>query len=111
MAEEIVDRFHGTGAGAAAKAAWEAQFSRGEVPADMPEVNLSCDAEGMLLTKVLVGAGLAKSNSEARRRIEQGAVRVDGGKVADSKHVLVAGARYVIRAGKRAWAAVTLLVD
>jgi tyrosyl-tRNA synthetase len=107
LAKEIVARYHDARAADDAVAAWEAQFSRREVPDDMPEVALDAEDEGGLaIPKVLAQAGLAKSTSDGRRRIEQGAVSVDGSKVSDVHAKLAKGGPYVVKAGKRAWASI-----
>jgi len=65
----------------AAEAAFDEVFKRHEVPEDAPTVRLPADAvrDGRLwLPRVLVAAGLASSNAEARRAVEQGGVRLDG---------------------------------
>ncbi|MBW2188289.1 MAG: tyrosine--tRNA ligase, partial [Deltaproteobacteria bacterium] len=41
-------------------------------------------------------------------RIQQGGVEIDGDRVVDPQAQLLKGRRYVIKAGKRAWATVTL---
>ena len=85
MARTIVERFHGPGSGEAAEAAFDKVFRAHETPDDIPEVALPADvvADGMVwLPKALVLAGLASSNGEGRRAIEQGGVRVDGEPVA-----------------------------
>ena len=54
----------------------------------MPEIELSGDdfEDGQIgILKLLVKAGLASSNGEARRNVEQGGVSVDGDKVTDVK--------------------------
>jgi tyrosyl-tRNA synthetase len=85
MARAIVERFHGPGSGEAAEAAFDKVFRAHETPDDIPEVALPTDVvtDGMVwLPKALVLAGLASSNGEGRRAIEQGGVRVDGEPVA-----------------------------
>jgi len=110
LAEEIVARYHGKEAGAAAAEGWEAQFSRREMPADIPEIAAdSAGADGGLpLPRALVTAGLSKSTSDARRLIQAGAVDVDGTRVSNIDAKLAPGARYVVKSGKRAWAAITV---
>ncbi len=110
LASELVDRYHGAGAGAAAVEGWERQFSRREMPTDIPEITVdSAGAEGGLhLPRAIVSAGLAKSTSDARRLIQAGAVDVDGERVSNVDAKLAAGGRYVVKAGKRAWAAITV---
>jgi tyrosyl-tRNA synthetase len=108
LAKEIVARYHGTGAAERAAEEWEAQFSRREVPEDMPRFELAAEGDDLWLPKVLAGAGLVPSSSEGRRRIQQGAVQVDGRKVTDVQEKLARGGPYVIKAGKRAWAEVRI---
>jgi tyrosyl-tRNA synthetase len=108
FAERIVARFHSAEAAGAAREAWIAQFSRREVPADMPEVTIDAGGAPYPLQRVLAEAKLASSNSEGGRLIKQGAVHVDGERVSDPMAKLEPGKRYVVKAGKRAWAAITL---
>jgi tyrosyl-tRNA synthetase len=96
LAVELAARFHGEEAALRAKAGWEKQFSRREVPDDMPAF---AAPGGTTLIGALVLAQLASSNSDARRKIEQGAVDVDGERVKDLRAVLRDGVR-VLRAGR-----------
>ena len=59
------------------------------------------------MVAVLKQAGLVASTSEGVRAIEQGAVRIDGTRVADRALALARGT-CVIQVGKRRWARVTL---
>lgn len=105
LATEIVARYHGTEAADAARARWEAQFSRGEVPAELPERTVDAEEGGTVwVPKALAQAGLVSSSSEGRRRLQQGAVEVDGTRVTDLKATFDRGRAYVVKAGKRAWA-------
>jgi tyrosyl-tRNA synthetase len=108
LAQEVVSRFHGDAAAREAAERWEAQFSRREVPADLPERRVHGEGGALWLPKVLAEAGLVPSTTEGRRRVQQGAVEVDGQRVTDVQAKLASGQRYVIKAGKRAWAAVTV---
>jgi tyrosyl-tRNA synthetase len=105
LAKEIVTRYHDASSADEAARKWDAQFARREVPEDLREVSVPSEDGQVWLTKALVSAGLVKSSSEAKRRISQGAVSVDGVKVTDLSTNLTAG-RYVVKAGKRDWAAV-----
>jgi tyrosyl-tRNA synthetase len=108
LAKEIVARYHTSADADEAERKWLAQFSKREVPEDLPEVELTTEGAGVQLAKALADAGLVPSNSEGRRRIKAGAVTVDGEKVSDEVAELKKGARYVVKAGKRAWAAITV---
>ncbi|HEX5649302.1 MAG TPA: tyrosine--tRNA ligase [Steroidobacteraceae bacterium] len=105
---EIVDRFHGAGAGARSRDEFVARFQQGALPADVAEVTLRAEAGGMGLAHVLKGAQLVPSTSEAMRQIRQGAVRIDGERVEDSARVIEAGSTHVFQVGKRRLARVTL---
>jgi len=61
----------------------------------------------MGIVTVLKQSGLAPSSAEAIRNIEQGGVRVDGGKISDRSLQLEAGT-YVIQIGKRKFARVSI---
>ena len=85
MARTIVERYHGPGSGEAAEAAFDKVFREHETPDEVAEVVLPADVvtDGVVwLPKALALAGLAASNGEGRRAIEQGGVRIDGEPVA-----------------------------
>ncbi len=102
LAMELVTRFHGREAADKARARFEAQFARKEIPEDIPEYVLGGDVDrsSVFLPRVLKEAGLVKSTSEARRLIKQGAVTIDGEKVS-SDEVAVSGQGAVLKVGKR----------
>ena len=107
LAANIVDLYHGAGAGAKAEAAFDDLFKRHEIPEDVPEfgADLTLNGEGKVyLAKVLADAGLVKSAGEGRRMIDQGSVRVDGERLAAKSYnvepsLLSAGT--VLQVGKR----------
>jgi tyrosyl-tRNA synthetase len=104
LAHEITARFHGA---LAAQAAGQdfINRSKGGVPDDIPEVQLSGAPLG--IAALLKQAGLAPSSSEANRLIDGGGVRVDSTPVNDKALRLQPGT-YVLQVGKRKFARVTL---
>ncbi|WP_435104469.1 tyrosine--tRNA ligase [Arhodomonas sp. AD133] len=109
LAEELVARFHDEASARAAREAFVAQFQKGAMPEDMPELTLEVHGEdGLPLTSALKQAGLTPSTSEAMRMIKQGAVRIDGERVEDRGLTLPAGDVLVLQVGKRRFARVTL---
>ena len=103
LAREIVAQFHGEAAAQAAEEAFERTFQRRELPEDVPEVRVPAVGGRLVLDlpQVLAGHGLAPSKAEARRLIRQGAVEVDGRKVApEEAHQVEARPGAVIRVGK-----------
>jgi len=105
---EIVDRFHGAGAGAGARDEFIAQFRDGAVPADVPELEIPIEAGGAKLAAILKEAQLVASTSAGYRMIEQRAVRLDGERVADRDLVVKPGGQHLLQVGKRGFARVTL---
>jgi tyrosyl-tRNA synthetase len=73
---EIVERFHGAGAGARARDTFIARFQQGHVPAAIERVTLTTDGSPQRLANVLKNAGLVASTSDGNRMIDQGAVRM-----------------------------------
>ena len=86
MARLIVGLYHGAGAGEAAESRFDLVHRDREIPSDVPIAMIPADviSQGKVwLPRLLAATGLAASNSEARRAIEQGAVRVNGEAVTD----------------------------
>jgi len=108
LAVEIVDRFHGAGTGAAERDRFIARFREGALPEQIAETTLACQGDSAKLANVLKDLGLAASATAAYRLIEQGAVRVDGERVGSKDAVLKPGSSYLLQAGKRGFARVTL---
>ena len=112
LAVELVDRFHGMGAGEGARQQFIAQFSKGALPDNIPEIALAAPVGGMPLMRILKEAGLAPSTTEAGRLIDQRAVRVEQQKVEDRSLLLSPGHRYLLQVGARRFAYVDLrLID
>ncbi|MCI4400435.1 MAG: tyrosine--tRNA ligase [Campylobacteraceae bacterium] len=100
LALEITARYHGADAAAKAKEEFDNVFSKNELPSDMPEFTFN---EGMGILDAMREAGLAASNSEARRAIEAGSVKINGEKMGDVKAILTQG-EYIAQVGKRKFA-------
>jgi tyrosyl-tRNA synthetase len=105
---EIVDRFHGAGAGVRARDEFIARFREGAVPSDIPEVVLEVEADGAKIGNVLKEAQLAASASAGNRLVDQGGVRLNGERVAARELVLKPGGPYLLQVGKRGFASVVL---
>ncbi len=103
LASSIVAEFHSADEAVAAQHEFERVFSARNLPQDIPELELETDADSILLAKVLVQAGLAPSNSQARRLITQGGVKVEGEAVRDIKVSLETGGAesILVQVGKR----------
>lgn len=109
LAMEIVARFHDNAAAAGARESFINRFRNKEIPDEMPEVMLECgDNGGLGIGHLLAQAGLVASTSEAFRMIKQGAVRIDGERVADRGLEVLSGSTHVCQVGKRKFARVTV---
>jgi len=108
LAGEIVARFHDQAAAEKAKAEFISRFQKGAMPEEIEEISVASKDGGLGIAHLLKAAGLVASNSEAFRMIRQGAVRIDGGLVADRETVVDAGSTHVYQVGKRKFARVHL---
>jgi tyrosyl-tRNA synthetase len=108
LGEELVARFHDATAAKQARENFIARFQQGAMPDDMPETTLPAPEGVLPIANVLKEAGLTSSTSEALRMIRQGAVKIDGEKVTDTKQEIATGTTHVYQVGKRRFARVTL---
>ncbi|HFZ2225857.1 tyrosine--tRNA ligase [Pseudomonas aeruginosa] len=109
LAEEIVARFHGEEAAASAHKSAGNRLKEGELPEDLPEIELS-SPEDMPVASILNKAGLVKNAAAARDLLGAGSVKVDG-QVVDRTFMLALGETRVFQAGKKAFARITLKAE
>ncbi len=111
LAEAMVEFLHGPRAASEARAAFDRQFVKKELPDDIPEKRFEGEwpEEGLPLAVLLREIGLAQSGSEARRLVGQGGVRLEG-EVASDPMGLVPSPNpdqgLLIQVGKRRFARV-----
>ncbi len=112
MAREVVALYHGAEAATGAEDRFDLVFRAHQVPEDVPVVELPASLgslERVWLPRLIAELGLADSNSDARRHIEQGGVRIDGERVTDPElevavselhgKILQVGRRKFVRVG------------
>jgi tyrosyl-tRNA synthetase len=108
LARTIVDLYHGGGAGAAAEAEFDRVFKQHRAPTDVPEVTIPRADLPLPLSRLLARCGLVAGNRDGVRQVEQGAVRLDGTRLADAARPMgpddVDGR--TLQVGKRKWARV-----
>ncbi len=78
------------------------------MPADLPVQVIQVEAAGLRVANLLKEAGLAASTSEANRKIDEGAVRIDGARVTDRGLTLKSGVEHVFQVGSRRFARLKL---
>lgn len=104
LAKEIIARFHSEAEAEAAEAEFINRFQKGAMPDEMPEFTFE---QGVAIANLLKDANLVGSTSDAMRMIRQGAVKMDGEKLDDTKLVPAVGTA-VYQVGKRKFARITL---
>lgn len=104
LAKEVARMFFGDAEADAAAERFDALFRDKKGPDEDQIVKVSVDAGEAKLVGVLVAAGFAASNGEAKRVIEQGGVKVDGATVKDVNAVVPVGS--MIQKGPRHFARV-----
>ncbi len=109
LAEEIVNRFHGEGSGNSAKEEFLSRFQKGNNPSDIKEITINLEEKSITLAKVLKEAKMVPSTSEALRLIEQGAVRIEGEKILDSKHEINLNSSLLYQVGKRKFSKIKIV--
>jgi len=100
LAHRIVTMYHGLEQADRVQRDFEVQFSRREIPEDLPTWQAPDEAE-MGIKDLLVRSGLAASGSSAWRAVEQGAVSIDGVRITDRRHRHGLATGFVLRLGRR----------
>jgi tyrosyl-tRNA synthetase len=99
LAKEIVRMYHGEAEAEKAEKRFVDTFSKRQVPEDIQDLAF---AEGANLVQAIAEAGLAASKGDAKRKMEQGGVEIDGVKIADWNHALTAQDNgKVLKVGKK----------
>ncbi len=112
LAREIIALYHGADAARQADETFESVHGKGRsadaVPDDVADVVIGpefLDADGRTnIVRLLVAAGLAPSNGEAKRLVQQGGVAVDGEKIADIGYTLLVKTGQIVKIGKSRFA-------
>lgn len=102
LAMELVERYHGNGAGEKACEEFKKIFAQKEIPSDIQEFEVP---QNSWICQVLVDIGLESSTSQARRDIAGGAVKINQEKLVDDKMNLTQG-EYILQKGKKGFAKV-----
>jgi len=108
FAKEVVSRFHSKAGAEAALEDFEARFSRGSIPEEMPEKILHADEGGLPIAQALKQAGMTASTTEALRMIDQGGVKLNGARISDKSIKLACGETTVVQVGKRKFVRISI---
>lgn len=100
LAAGVVGRFHGVEAATAARADFDAKFSKKDLSsAEMPSFRPS--AAKLSVAKLVQETGAVPSNSEARRLITQGGIKLESEKLTDPKAEISLSAGQILQVGKK----------
>lgn len=99
LAREITALYHGVWRSAAAEEAFVTQFQKGRLPDNMNEKKMKPSYKTLVLA--LIDTGLVSSNSEARRLVDQGGVRVNEKVINDPLAPVKLKKGMIIQVGKR----------
>ena len=108
LAKEIIARFHDEAAAEGAHQDFIQRFQKNAIPDDMPEIEIALGDEGIAIGNLLKEAKLVGSTSDAMRMIKQGAVKINGDKVEDTRLVIAEKGENVYQVGKRKFARIPL---
>jgi len=101
LAKIIVSQYHSQKEALKQEKEFERAFKDKGFPEDIPLIERTVQSDTMPLVQVLSQiVSLAKSNSDAKRKIQEGAVEVDGKKITDVDFSLSTGREYRLRLGK-----------
>ncbi len=100
LAQDIIAIYHSPAAARAAAEEFDRVFRDKQLPGDMPD--FAVPPPGMNVVDLLVGSGLLPSRSEARRKLAEGAVSLDGARLTDPAQTVTVGDQpLVLKFGKR----------
>jgi tyrosyl-tRNA synthetase len=108
LAKEIIARFHSVEAAETAHQDFIQRFQKNAIPDDLAELTLPCEGDSLPIANLLKEAELVGSTSEAMRMIKQGAVKMDGEKVGETRFQVNKGTVAVFQVGKRKFAKITV---
>ena len=101
LAFEIVKRYHGGKAAEKAGEKFNALFSKKETSGDLP--TLTVRSKAMSAIDLVLASGGVKSNSEARRLIEQGGFEMNGKKIRNPKEIIKPKDGDTVKIGKKSF--------
>ena len=110
LAKELIARFHDDAAAESAHQEFINRFQKGAMPDEIEDkvVNIQDDSGEIAIANLLKEAGLVASTSDAMRMIKQGAAKIEGEKITDSKLRIALGTTAIYQVGKRKFAKVTV---
>jgi tyrosyl-tRNA synthetase len=100
ISRELTERYHGPDQARLAEEQFNKVFRQKENPDEIKTISLEGEPGRTPVFRMMVGAGLAASNAEAKRLIKGGGVSLDGQKISDQSQV-VEKTEFLLKVGKR----------
>ncbi len=99
LGKAIVSQFYDDTTAEAAAVEFDKVFAQGQLPDDIPEIEVA--AEPVMASKLVLACNLVPSGGEAKRKIKQSAVRIDGVKISDTNAKITPKDDMIVQVGKR----------
>jgi len=99
LAKDVITLYHSRAAADEAAAEFDRVFREKQTPDEMPEYRVPAAGAGII--DIVVGAGLLPSKSEARRKLQEGAVYLDGERITDAALLVTVETPLILKVGKR----------
>ena len=98
LGREIVSLYYDNKLASSAEQHFDNIFVNKGIPDNIPEINIS---ENIKIVDLIKKSNLVNSNSEVRRLIKQGAVKIDDVTISNIHHEIISKGKYIIKIGKR----------
>jgi tyrosyl-tRNA synthetase len=109
FAEKLVTQYHNETQAKDAHASFVRRFQQKHIPENLETQTITINEQSLGIAYLLKDVNLVKSTSEALRMIQQGAVKVDGQRMLDTKRLIKKGDVHIYQVGKRRIAKVKLI--
>lgn len=101
LAKIIVTQYHSDKEAAKQAEEFNRAFKDKGFPQDIPLQEIAANDNPTILYILVDGAKILSSRSEAKRKVQEGAVEVDGSRVSDINLAILPGREHKIRVGKK----------
>jgi len=98
LARELVTIYHDSKSASKAEKDFDSLFIKKDIPDNIPEIKIDSDRK---LLEIMLSNNMVSSNSEAKRMIKQGAVKLNDGKVEDIHLEISPNKNTILKVGKR----------
>ena len=101
LASEIVERFNGEKSAIKCRENFLKRFQKNEITDDIREIKINSADEFDVISLLVQLGGILSSTSEARRMIQQNAVKIDDEVISSYNYICSNNKRFILKVGKR----------